>query len=1398
MMEDQTNRDAWVSIRVRAIGDQARALVGVDGGRAVAGWHGLLGALMLAVVLVGWRYYAGWSVGRVEFVTEGEPVVAQVLEEELDNAVGEPFDLAGRVVVGLQEGEYRLRVAGTGRLGRIFRFAVVRGQTQRYSVSIDEGRLLRGEGSRGSRVRAGIRFAELSAALELTPGKADLIEWTDAKTVICRDGVSSEVRWDASRAVKPREGADDAIEWLRTNTSWGDAGAGLLEGAPDLNGDGIGDLVWYSGRAVELLAASGKDGSTLWRYRDGGGTEHSSSSRNAGAPAILDLDGDEAPDVIATFRDYGYANDRFVVSAVSGRTGRRIWTYPRGQTMSDSSRVARDRPAVVVKGRRSTLIAYVNETRWLGLDPASGQVQAGPIELGFIPVRPVQHADLDGDGEPELIALGPGATGTQRTLRVVSIKNARELWVQTVDGGYDQSERGVPPGDCPLAVDLDGDGRSEIVVSDAGAMPPLPGYRGVRALDGLAGTTRWHRPLRPETSAKDGLAQLVAAPDVDGDGTREVIAISLFDGQDPPASPRNPADRRLYVDAMSGRDGRALWVWTCSLPVATFTRIWAPQWWGHGRDGLPMLAVALGGSAQPRLGDIAGISCGPPERLAEPEVHVLEASTGAERHRVPGLARVKVADLDGDGMTDLWGNVEGELRAFRGEMPEAWRALGRFSPAGSLYPRPNGVEFPGVDLDGDGVADTLGEPEVAGFLEGEAEGCHVAVARSGRDGHVIWTTVLDPWDHWTESKCRDWYELEALGSPDGDLDGDGTADVIARKLMWEPPSSGPEPLSAVPVQVLSGRTGARLWSAGPLPSGIQAQVYNGGFWVQAFAVERGSGPDLIVRHHARPATAVPGVAAVPMPGRASLARISGRDGRVLWEIALAEQVQDYAYTAIPPLLFADLNGDGAQEGLVLLESDHVADESDYRLQAISLRDGARLWTRPMHFDRHHDAEYRARDIDGDGRPEVVVLEVYPVGDGLTAEVRALAGRDGTTRWTWKPDSAFQPDRSKSLVLADFAGDGSADVCVGLRAWKKSARIVVLDGNGHEYACRDVDRDEYPSLKAADVNCDGRDELIVWFGGKLHALDRDLKEVWSSATRSTRVERILAPWEDGGPAAVFIKPAVAIDGATGRPRWKGQAGFDDDFGPFVPDVLDAGAANRRMPLLIGNGLGATVCRTAMGMDAEGGSVAGTGPRVKPARLGDDPRWRRPLPWFKGLTGVLGPWGFLGAFGLALLNVGVPVLILRVVCGGRRAFRMWVLMMVPIVATVPLLVFLTFSRQMPVVGTGGLLGSGERVFLIGTLAGLPIVWCVWSVGKCVARRRWRPVLALAGLGLVGTAAIAAGWIWVDRRSMAGIEHYGWEGWELVFLVGGYVAALIWGVGVGVDGWSRGLNRWERRSL
>ncbi len=101
--------------------------------------------VVIAAVFGGLRIYGEWRIGRVELINEGEPVVVQVLADGSDTAMGEPFDLVSRAVLALPDGEYRVRVNGMGRVGRTYRFAVNRGETQSRPISLDEGRLLGGE-----------------------------------------------------------------------------------------------------------------------------------------------------------------------------------------------------------------------------------------------------------------------------------------------------------------------------------------------------------------------------------------------------------------------------------------------------------------------------------------------------------------------------------------------------------------------------------------------------------------------------------------------------------------------------------------------------------------------------------------------------------------------------------------------------------------------------------------------------------------------------------------------------------------------------------------------------------------------------------------------------------------------------------------------------------------------------------------------------------------------------------------------------------------------------------------------------------------------------------------------------------------------------------------------------
>ena len=791
----------------------------------------------------------------------GDAVVVQVLEEESERPVGEPVGLVDRAGIALPAGEYRLRVDGKGRVGRTFRFSVNLGETLAHSISIDEGRLIgcgTEEDPRGPdkkrRLNAPIAYAENVHAIELVPGKFDLIECSE-KAVVCRDGASGRVRWDTAHPLSPFDAKRDPSRWLSalSPTDWN---TGVVEPAVDLDGDGVRDCVVYFHKDAAFVVLSGRDGGMLWNFvpeldwRDAFGRERTV----VGIPSTLDVDHDGALDLVATITFNGRTTlhssetvRRRIAIAISGRTGLRLWGVPLDPGFTKLSGEGGAREAMVVRGGRSTVIGFVTGTRWFGLDPAGVDVRCGPIDLGFEPLGAVQHVDLDGDGDPEIMALERGGTGKTKVLHAISVEAERELWAEEVGPIADETTpnrsafQTLIPDELfvkwPLAADLDGDGGAEILVPDEGPLPRSAGYRGVRLIDDRTGGTRWRRPMRLETAISDGVVDAVVAPDLDGDGTRDMIIVSRYRGRGDIAPLRMAfvpaAPEWVFVDALSGKDGRAFWCWHAELPTSKISQIHTPLWWGRGPDGWPMLALPLGGGGILDGGYEADGS------IAEPVVHVVELSTGRERHRVPGLARAAAADLDGDGLSDLWGEVDGELRAFRGEAPEAWRALAQFDPAGAvesayasstfamnpflMHPKFTAVtDLQGnrtIDFDGDGVTDALiGGMAMPRVGEDAKTGSHTVTVRSGRDGRVVWKTHISPLGSWVDPSTRDCYALSAFPLPEGDLNGDGTPDVIVEKR----PASGRFRGGVFPdleLEVLSGRTGGRLLSA-PFSSGL--------------------------------------------------------------------------------------------------------------------------------------------------------------------------------------------------------------------------------------------------------------------------------------------------------------------------------------------------------------------------------------------------------------------------------------------------------------------------------------------------------------------------------------------------------------------------------------------------
>ncbi len=112
----------------------------------------------------------------------------------------------------------------------------------------------------------------------------------------------------------------------------------------------------------------------------------------------------------------------------------------------------------------------------------------------------------------------------------------------------------------------------------------------------------------------------------------------------------------------------------------------------------------------------------------------------------------------------------------------------------------------------------------------------------------------------------------------------------------------------------------------------------------------------------------------PVDSQHRLARISGRDGHVVWDVLLA----DYQGGANRPVGFiheiADLDGGGDREIVVLLRAKARIGTSSPEVRVLSLTDGQTRWVHAFDSNAVASPAFAVGDVDGNGRPDVVVSE----------------------------------------------------------------------------------------------------------------------------------------------------------------------------------------------------------------------------------------------------------------------------------------------------------------------------------------------------------------------------------------------------------------------------------------
>lgn len=1367
---------------------------------AVASVATAVSALLLIGGFVAWLGYRQWRIGDVSFNSDGSLLGAEMLDAH-DEPAAPRFMIPTQAPLSLPMGSYELRLTGANLLSETYQLFVERGARRDFKIPADDRPLW-----------DPIRVPQAFEVVELG-GSADII-LIGRNSLTRLRGTSAETVWTTSPIVNPGDEASRLRwDWTSGAARHNDPPC-LVRPATDLDGDGTPDLVWALRHQPALLAVSGKDGHQFWSHRsdlagnrEDRGTDQPPDPGEGGVvgdPALVDLDGDHVPDVLGTFvakdwekRSQGWVPiERRSIEAVSGRTGRPLWQaaldgkwfLPSGtSTIPAAAQWPIDRelwggseyaggtdglyaihnfnargaagfvqvpysPLVIAHGGQSVAVCVAG-TRLVGLEAASGRPAWHAHDLGFTPCRAPQFADLDGDGEPEAIltyerAGAPFWLGrTPVGIVALSLRTFSPLWAIPLEATWDGFNAHDVPPEWPLIVDLDGDRRPEVVVPHRvarGSNASFSDWAGVQTLDGATGRARWHRLLR---SIHQQVDRFLAGPDLDGDGVRDLWAAALV-------APSDDPDRfALFVDALSGRNGRPLW-WRREIIGDPHTAckglgIAPLHWWNTGRDGWPQLVV----SYTPRLTEGVARSW------------VLSGGTGRVAATAFGPRDIRPADLSGDGVADLYSfhperpdhfDGGGKLTAIKASPPEEWRRLG-------------GPWVPARDFDADGVQDLV-----------RAEGHLTAI--SGRGGRVLWHSNVSV------------HSFECPPLPAGDLDGDGIPDVLCLEA-----SAGVQVNSGGiwPLQAVSGKTGRRIWM-----SDLRVTVFMAPDYLGCHDLDGDGQPEIIMIGGLDPTSVASNV------WKWWLFVFSGASGKVVWKQPLSTgsvgSLGSQIDGRVEPIL-TDLDHDRKPDLIVPA----LADDLGREVQAFRGRDGQNLWTtrlvahgkRPLGWVRPAVPVALA-----DGSTDVLVIDDAEAGAPRESARRLLAldNATGNARWQFCFAAADGNDQAAIQpvpVIADLDGHVRRSVVVAVPRDRQPAladiAVVEFGGQVHKrLGLKSLRLEQIRSVTCHDLDGDRADEILVAHENGLLVLggrSEELQPKWTSGpdkaqqpgTPFALVE--IQPAQSGGHAMVVVRAGhtlLGLDGKTGETRWRRKVSSSSAV-LLTPDSAQGPSR------IIETSGERTICRLV-------GSGTSEPPPKAPSFAGSrawmprDPRLSRRLPWAVAVADL----EILVSGVIALTGLVIPAVSLAsALRGPRRSLRRWLAVPIIVAAT---LAFIRAVGQLIVDASidlgsfdGPLMGGHPPasdalrrptdLLLLG-IQGLPIVLLPWTLVRWSAARRWRRVSVFVILFATLVAVTAIISLLIDREQMQPEQYYTSEGWAWLAFVPAYATGTLLAVWLG----------------
>ena len=296
------------AIKARRAGLPERAARWVRKNRrmvSVAATAAAVSVLLVAGGIVISSLYHQSQLAHVTLKTEGPNLVAEVLEADQDRAVLPSFTVPTAEPVALLAGSYRVRVSAPGRAAETSQLLVDSGIGPYLTVGLKQQLLWDPISLNGN---------DTARLVNLKPGGWHVIRSQDVNTLSLLNASSAQSvwQWSSTGDLAGRSLAYDPDQDPPE----------LVQPAPDLDGDGVGDLVWACRRSAALWAISGaakadKKGKELWWFSAGPG-------ETLGLPAVADIDGDGTADFIATFA----AKENVWIEAVSGKTGKSLWKAP--------------------------------------------------------------------------------------------------------------------------------------------------------------------------------------------------------------------------------------------------------------------------------------------------------------------------------------------------------------------------------------------------------------------------------------------------------------------------------------------------------------------------------------------------------------------------------------------------------------------------------------------------------------------------------------------------------------------------------------------------------------------------------------------------------------------------------------------------------------------------------------------------------------------------------------------------------------------------------------------------------------------------------------------------------------------------------------------------------------